>query len=355
MITVDILSPVGGRNGGIENVIKLWTKYLDKRQFNLRVIHMAPGIKYLEGYEKAYFFAECEETELKKRLQYFVENYMSFICTYGEPDICIATNWPVMCLVADWVRKMSGGTYKILSWVHSRIVEYEKAGLGGAAHMACADAHLCISQNNEKNILALDSNAEIYVIGNPIVMQKFVEGPEREHVLCYVGRLQEIKRVDIILEALYRAEHKWHLKILGDGESADELKKIVSYLHQEEQVEFLGWLENPWAYCKDASALVAASEYEGFQLSAAEALSMGMTVISTPVEGVIDYVQPGVNGYFFKQEDAIGLAQILDMIYEGKLSLCDRNVCRNSVKKFSVENYFSNVSSILEKICGSSD
>ena len=135
----------------------------------------------------------------------------------------------------------------------------------------------------------------------------------------------------------------------------DELKKIVSYLHQEEQVEFLGWLENPWAYCKDASALVAASEYEGFQLSAAEALSMGMTVISTPVEGVIDYVQPGVNGYFFKQEDAIGLAQILDMIYEGKLSLCDRNVCRNSVKKFSVENYFSNVSSILEKICGSSD
>ena len=44
MITVDILSPVGGSKGGIENVIRLWKGNLDKDVFRLRVIHMAPGM-----------------------------------------------------------------------------------------------------------------------------------------------------------------------------------------------------------------------------------------------------------------------------------------------------------------------
>ena len=43
MIKVDILSPVGGKAGGIENVIKLWTKNLLPPEYVVRVIHMSPG------------------------------------------------------------------------------------------------------------------------------------------------------------------------------------------------------------------------------------------------------------------------------------------------------------------------
>ena len=50
MIRVDILSPVGGKVGGIENVIKLWTKNLSQPDYVVRVIHMSPGTKYLDGY-----------------------------------------------------------------------------------------------------------------------------------------------------------------------------------------------------------------------------------------------------------------------------------------------------------------
>ena len=44
MVTVDILSPVGGRAGGIENVIRSWTRNLDGDDFSVRVVHMAPGM-----------------------------------------------------------------------------------------------------------------------------------------------------------------------------------------------------------------------------------------------------------------------------------------------------------------------
>ena len=49
-------------------------------------------------------------------------------------------------------------------------------------------------------------------------MQTFVGKDPGVNTMCYVGRLQDVKRVDIILEALYRARHKWKLKIVGTGE-----------------------------------------------------------------------------------------------------------------------------------------
>lgn len=347
---IDILSPVGGSGGGIENVIKAWTKNLPRKLYEVRVIHMSPGLKYLEGYDRAYSFEECEEKDINARLIQFIKNYAGFINIYGKPDVCAAVNWPAMCVVADAVKRLLHMDYTLLSWVHSDIEEYRKAGLGGVREMLVADAHICISRSNEKCIKELHPEAVIYYVGNPVNFQKFIEKPDDTNTLCYVGRLQDVKRVDIILEALYRANHKWRLKIVGSGESEDELKEIAAYLKQQDQVQFYGWQDSPWECCKDASVLVSASEYEGFMLTGAEALSIGMTVISTPVDGVIDYVRPGVNGYFFKNEDAAGLAHLLDDIYEGKVKLCNRSVCRESVQMYSVDNYFESIRRILEDI-----
>ena len=40
-MVIDILSPVGGRCGGIENVIRSWTKNLPSELYDVRVIHMS--------------------------------------------------------------------------------------------------------------------------------------------------------------------------------------------------------------------------------------------------------------------------------------------------------------------------
>ncbi len=350
MIKIDILSPVGGKAGGIENVIKLWTENMLQPNYVLRVIHMSPGIKYLDGYRYAYAFEEGKDDDFDEKLKGFVRNYAGFIDEYGMPDICIATNWPVMCIVAEAVRKLLKLDYKIVSWVHSSIIEYKKAGLGGIEEMLCADAHLCISRNNERHLQGKVEETKVYYVGNPVKVQSFIEKTHGEKQLCYVGRLQEIKRVDIILEALYRAHNKWNLRVVGDGESLQELIKITEYLELQEQVEYIGWKENPWEYCKDACALVTASEYEGYMLTGAEAMSMGLTVISTPVEGLIDYLIPGRNGYLFEKNNAKELAAILDYLYEGKLPLCDRRECKKSVEELKDTYYFEKIKKIMEEV-----
>ncbi|MDO5403082.1 MAG: glycosyltransferase [Eubacteriales bacterium] len=348
MITVDILSPVGGLHGGVENVIKSWIEHFDKRKFKLRVVHMTPGIAYLKGYIHAY---EFKGPKNRQDMGYYVQTYGEFILVHGAPDICVATNWPLMSAVADVVRKRLAVEYKIVSWVHSRIEKYSEAGLGGVAHLMYADAHLAINNHIRDKILEGNSTAKVYVIGNPV---KLVDCEDRaneaSHVLAYVGRIDEMKRLDIILEAMYRAKSKWLLKIVGSGEFEEEAREIVRYLKLDESVEFTGWQENPWKNLNDAVALVMASEYEGFALSAVEALSAGKMVISTPVDGIIDYIVPGVNGYFYKQEDAIGLAEILDMIASNKLPVCSCKACRASVIKYSEDNYYAGLEKILKNL-----
>lgn len=350
MIKIDILSPVGGLYGGIENVILQWTKNIDSARFDLRIVHMEPGRKYLEGYPKAYSFPGNNGIRGVEALEYYVNTYGGFISEHGAPDVCIATNWPVMVVAASIVNSKLGNPFKIVSWLHSKIDEYHRAGLGGVAHLKYADAHLVINNATGNIIKKYYPDADVYNIGNPVNMQKFVEKISGENIIAYVGRLSEIKRVDIILEALCRTKSNWKLIIIGAGEEEEELRNITEGLNLQDKVTFLGWQNNPWEFCNDVVALVAASEYEGFMLSAAEALSVGMMVISSAVDGVVDYIKPGVNGYLYQYEDAAMLAQILDFIDAGQLPVCDRRVCRESVGQYSIDNYFIKVEKILEEI-----
>jgi UDP-D-galactose:(glucosyl)LPS alpha-1,6-D-galactosyltransferase len=227
---------------------------------------------------------------------------------------------------------------------------YEQTNLGGVGDLLYADAHFAINEQIRQKLLAKDPTARVYMVWNPVELQEMKNYAPKDGTLAYVGRLTYTKRLDIILEALYRAKSRWKLKIIGDGELQNEVEGWIRLLKLEDQVELVGWKENPWEECREISILVMASEYEGFSMTAIEASSIGMTVISTPVEGITDYIREGENGYFFPQENAQSLADILDAIHEGRLSVCDPEKCRNSVKNFSEEEYFKRIHQFLDEI-----
>lgn len=343
-IVVDIVSPYGGKEGGIEDVIRAWTRHLNKDIFDLRVMHMTPGIAYLDGYEKAFFLkGENENVDAS----YCASGYNLLIEQYGAPDICIATNTPFMSMSCAAVRKQNSLSFPIFSWVHSEIKRYQEAGQGGVSEMLCADRHLVLNNSMEKEILSADPDAVIYNIGNPILH----ELPQVDYVnpdkLVFVGRLSEIKRIDIILEAIYKAKSEWYLDIIGDGEIRNEVEGWIKLLGLEKRVRVLGWQKNPLPYMADALALVSASDYEGFMITGAEALAMGKPVIGTPTEGLLEYVKDGINGFFFDFGAANALTDILNEIAFEMRSIPSPLVCADSVKKYLSENYFKNIEQIL--------
>lgn len=343
-IIVDVVCPKGGFRGGVEDVIRSWTKNLNRDVFDLRIMHMTPGTAYLDGYEKAYYLKEERDYVDPS---YCATGYNFFIEQLGAPDICIACNNPVMSQVCDTVRKYRNLNMKIFSWVHNEIGIYEEMGNGGVREMLYADYHLAICGSIERDIKAVDGSAIVYNIGNPI-LHELPKGDMNDdgRTLCFVGRLDMVKRLDVILEAMYKAKSRWNLTIVGDGDLKDEIKKWIKLMKLKDRVKMVGWKENPLPYIKNATALISASEYEGFMITGAEALAMGKPVISTPTQGVSDYVKEGENGFFYGFTDSDALALLLDEIASKTKKLPSPEVCKKSVERFMPENYFSS----LEKI-----
>ena len=348
MIKVDIINPTGGSYGGVENVIREWAKNLDREKFFLRVFHCYKGMDYLKGFDNVYNISVPFE---RADINHLIEAYSLFIENYGPSDICIANNWPMMTLACAFVRQQRNlNDMKIVSWIHGAMAEYEREEVGGVTELTNADFHLALSHGYEKMILDADPNARIFNIGNPIDIPEYTECETDPYLLCYVGRLSEVKRIDIILEAIYRAKGPWKLKLVGNGDIKEEVDGWIDLLKLNDRVIRVDWSSDPWNDCRDSSIMVSASEYEGFSLSAHEASARGKTVITTPVDGITDYIADGINGYYFPQEDAIALADILNRIEEGTIKVCNPKDCIDSVMRFRTDNYFKNVMAALEEM-----
>ena len=346
-IVVDIVNPYGGHKGGIEDVIVAWTKNLDQNLFDLRIMHMTPGTEYLNGYKKAYFL-----TEDKKFVDasYCASGYNLLVNHLGPPDICIAATTPMMSLACEKVRSFNKLNYRIFSWIHSEISRYETTGNGGVREMLSAAYHLTINSSIADDIKRLKPQACIYNIGNPIsheIPKDYDFSLCKSDTLAYVGRLSEEKRIDIILEAIAKSKHKWNLRIIGDGPIRANIESWINTLRLNNQVSILGWKDNPLEYMKDVTALVAASDYEGFMITGVEALAMGKTVISTKNQGTRDYISDGINGYFFDSDNSDSLAALLNKIADGTYKIPSPDVCRHSVERYQKTNYFDDLKRIF--------
>ena len=283
---------------------------------------------------------------------YCASGYNLLLEQYGAPDICIATNTPVMSAACSKVREYNKYNMIIFSWVHNEIKRYEQSGQGGVSDMLCADYHLVLNNSMEKEIRKAKENAVIFNIGNPIIhtLPDIKQSPA-SNKLAFIGRLSEEKRIDLILEGLCKAKSVWNLDIVGDGPLVDEVRKWISILKLENRVRLLGWQANPLESITDASFLVSASDYEGFMITGAEALAMGKPVLGTPTQGLTEYVTNSENGYFFDFNDADSLSKLLDDISAGKVPIPDSEKCIRSVERYKKEYYFKNIKKIFLDAC----
>jgi glycosyltransferase involved in cell wall biosynthesis len=101
--------------------------------------------------------------------------------------------------------------------------------------------------------------------------------------VCVISRLDPMKRIDTVIEALAALppDIPWQLWVAGDGQAQDSLEALASGLGVRSKVQFLGWQPNPQAVCARADAFVLASTFEGYSNSVAEAMAIGVPVITS--------------------------------------------------------------------------
>jgi glycosyltransferase involved in cell wall biosynthesis len=111
---------------------------------------------------------------------------------------------------------------------------------------------------------------------------------------AFVGRLIDLKGVDMLLEATARAlrEQDLELHIVGDGAIRSQLETLAAALDLSEHVAFHGFIpqEQCAALVADCDALVLPSICECGGAVVLEAMAMGLPVIATKWGGPADYL-----------------------------------------------------------------
>jgi glycosyltransferase involved in cell wall biosynthesis len=106
--------------------------------------------------------------------------------------------------------------------------------------------------------------------------------------LVAAGRMSEVKGFDLLIEAIaLLADSRIHLALLGEGPLRDELEQLAAARGVADQVEFVGFQSNPYAWFARADVFVLSSRFEGFPNVVLEALACGTPVIAMPAPGGI--------------------------------------------------------------------
>jgi len=160
--------------------------------------------------------------------------------------------------------------------------------------------------------------------------------PPCDQVLLYVGRIEPLKGIDTLIEAVAYMrsngdfeELSFCLAVIGGDPESDpenqtvEMKRLkdLRHLHGlDDLVTFLGKRDQdllPYYYSA-AEAVVVPSHYESFGMVALEAMACGTPVVASQVGGLAYLVQDGVTGYTVPSSDVEALAKRLSDLINDK-------------------------------------
>jgi glycosyltransferase involved in cell wall biosynthesis len=136
-------------------------------------------------------------------------------------------------------------------------------------------------------------------------------------------------------------------------------KRIAKELKISDNVKWLGWVsgEEKEKTFNEASIYCLASEGEGFPMGVLDAWAYGLPCVMTPVGGINDIVQDGINGLLFPIGDYNTLAQKLDeLMSDSQLRNCIVEQTDNLVlDRFSIDNINKNLDHIYSSLLPKQD
>lgn len=146
------------------------------------------------------------------------------------------------------------------------------------------------------------------------------EPPERATVLGYLGVLGQQDGVDGLLRAVRllrdRGRTELRLRIAGDGPELDALRALRVSLGIEEQVEFLGWLQESALerFLDEVHGFVVPDPLTDFNhtcpmLKVSHALGAGLPTVMTPLRENLAIT--GANVFVSDDDSPVGLADAI--------------------------------------------
>lgn len=192
-----------------------------------------------------------------------------------------------------------------------------------------------------RNDFGLKNVVRIYnlVSFNDIQQQAKEEYSHNRPYVVALGRLTEVKRLDLLIDAYANSDmqNECDLLLIGEGEMRESLEAQIKALSLEDKVVLTGPQANPFKYLKNAELLALSSRTEAFPMVLIEALVLSCPVVATDCPtGPREIVIEGENGLLVESGNQQALTAALDRLYFDKaLSASCRESAFESVQHLS--------------------
>lgn len=175
---------------------------------------------------------------------------------------------------------------------------------------------------------------------------------------CVARIMPELKGQDVLLEAI-KIVKKQHTKVIAlfaggvaENQQSDYeyLKKYVRDNSLEENVKFLGSLDNIPEFLNKIDICVVPSRSEGFGLALVEAMAMGVPCVASNIAGPREIIKKTDLGMLFESNNSVDLASklenmIVDFVNEKNIFWSRKDKIKSM---FSIEKMCSELKKLYE-------
>jgi glycosyltransferase involved in cell wall biosynthesis len=249
----------------------------------------------------------------------------------GEPDLVIATKFPSYLVrhsnKAIWLVHQFRQVYDLLgtSWSDfgrgqrdRRLIELVRTMDDRA--FSEARALFAISANVAERARRHNGVEATVLHPPPRLFDRLEAGPPGDYVLT-VGRLEQLKRIELLIESLGLTTAPVRCRIAGEGPQRERLVELVKKHGLEGRVELLGRVadEDLIALYRDCLAVYYAPYDEDFGFVTVEAFKAAKPILTTSDAGaVLELVRDDHNGRVHPAGNAAALAASLDLLWHDR-------------------------------------
>ena len=168
-------------------------------------------------------------------------------------------------------------------------------------------------------------------------------------IIC-IGELKKQKNFCNLVKAIshFKKNYPYKLKviILGDGTERASIESAIKEEGLEDTIYLTGWVKDPISYLMKSDLFVLSSDYEGFGVVIAEALSVGVNVVSTDCQyGPREILNNGELGYLCKVDNPEDLAKSINKALDKPINK-EKLISRS--KDFSLETIGKKYQELIE-------
>ena len=175
---------------------------------------------------------------------------------------------------------------------------------------------------------------------------KVVLGIAGRPVIGIVGRLAYQKGHTILLDAMAEVIREFPdvvLMIIGEGPERKKLGEKASALNINKNILWMGAQpqNKVFEFYAIMDIFAMPSLYEGFGLTAAEAMAAGVPVVGSKVEGLSEVIEDGVSGYLVQAGNSHALAEAVITLLKDpqKAKAIGQDCCNRVERLFSLKRF----------------